>query len=205
MLLRGVIQSLNNLANEQTEDQETRELNRRGFFKVAATAAAVAGGLAIEPALAKSKRERCLSIYCPNTSETIRVIYWTPTDGYIKESIAEISYTLRDRHNNLVKKIDPRLLDQMYLLQAKLEPRQPMHVLCGYRSPQTNARMRRQTRGVAKESYHMKGMAADIRMPDRNYSDLHRAAVSLKTGGVGRYGRSRFVHIDSGPVRTWGR
>lgn len=204
MLLRGVIQSLNNLANEQSEDQEAPELNRRGFIKVAAAVAAT-GGLAIEPALAKSSRERCLAIYCPNTSETMRVVYWTPTDGYIQESIAELSYAMRDRHNNMVKKIDSQLLDQMYLLQTKLRPRQPMHVLCGYRSPQTNARMRRQKRGVAKESYHIKGMAADIRMPDRNYSDLHRAAVSLKTGGVGRYGRSRFVHIDSGPVRTWGR
>ena len=95
MLLRGVIQSLNNLANEQSEDRDTPELNRRGFFRVAAAAAATAGGLAVQPALAKS-RERCLAFYCPNTGETIRVVYWTPTEGYISESVAEVSYALRD-------------------------------------------------------------------------------------------------------------
>jgi len=201
MLLRGLFQSMNNLTDEHTA---LPSLDRRGFLKAAAATAAVSAGVITAPAIAKASGERCLSVFCPNTGETMRVIYWTPTDGYISESIAEISYAMRDRHNNLVKRIDSRLLDQMYSLQQKVRPRQPMHILCGYRSPQTNARLRRIKRGVAKESYHMKGMAVDIRVPDRDYNTIHRAALSLHSGGVGRYRRARFVHLDSGPVRHWG-
>ena len=138
MLLRGSIQSLNSL----TDDSEaTPCLSRRGFLQVAATAAM--GSLATGPAWAKSNTERCLSIYAPNTGEMIRMVYWTPTEGYITESVDEISHVMRDRHNGSVKKIDKRLLDQIYALQLKLEPKQPIHILCGYRSPSTNAQLRR--------------------------------------------------------------
>lgn len=201
MQLRGVVESLC-LTNDLGD--KTR-LNRRGFLKASAAGVVVASGITAPPALAKNRQERCLNFYCPNTGETMRVVYWTPSDGYIEESIGEISYALRDRHNDLVKRIDPKLLDQMFQLQTHLGPRQPMQVLSGYRSRTTNERMRRKSRGVAKESYHMRGMAADIRMKDRNYRDLVRAAMKLKAGGVGRYSGSRFLHIDSGPVRTWGR
>jgi len=201
MLLRGAIKSLFHPAEDATGAVGNTELNRRSFIKFTA---ATAGALATAgPAFALEK-ERCLSVYSPNTGETIRLVYWTPSEGYLAESIREISITMRDRHNDKVKLIDPKLLDQMYALQSAIRPRQPMHMLCGYRSPETNAMLRRRNRGVAKESYHMKGMAVDIRMPDRDYKSLHRAAMSLHAGGVGRYRRSRFVHIDTGPVRSWG-
>jgi uncharacterized protein YcbK (DUF882 family) len=134
----------------------------------------------------------------------IRMVYWTPSDGYIPESMHEISQVMRDRHDGSMKKIDQKLLDQIYALQLKLQPKQPIHILCGYRSPATNAQLRRNRRGVAKDSLHMRGQAADIRMPDRDFNQLHRAALSLEAGGVGRYRRSRFIHLDTGPVRNWG-
>lgn len=199
MLLRGSIQSLNSL----TDDLEAAPcLKRRGFLQVAAAAAL--GGIASGPAWAESNTERCLSIYAPNTGEMIRMVYWTPTDGYIAESITEISNVMRDRHDGSVKKIDKRLLDQIYALQVKLEPKQPIHILCGYRSPNTNAELRRKRRGVAKDSLHMRGQAADIRMTDRDFNQLHKAALSLHAGGVGRYRRSGFIHLDTGTVRNWG-
>lgn len=199
MFLRGSIHSLNNLMDEQ---EATPCLSRRGFLQV--TAAATAGGLFSGSVWAKSNSERCISVYSPNTGEMIRMVYWTPTEDYIEESISEISHVMRDRHNGSVKRIDKRLLDQIYALQLKLEPKQPIHILCGYRSPSTNANMRRHRRGVAKDSLHMRGQAADIRMPDRDFSQLHRAALSLQAGGVGRYRRSRFIHLDTGAVRNWG-
>lgn len=199
MLLRGALNILTT-ADQSEIEEITPQVNRRKFLQLSA---ATTGLFAAVPAFALNK-ERCLTIYSPNTGETIRLVYWTPSDGYINESIREISHTMRDRHNNAVKIIDTKLLDQMYALQTKLHPRQPIHMLSGYRSPETNARLRRTNKGVAKESYHMKGMAVDIRMPDRDFSQLHRAAISLKSGGVGRYRRSRFVHIDTGPVRRWG-
>lgn len=197
MLRRDSLQSLSNLPEETVS---STCVNRRRFLQFSA---AGLGALASGPVLALN-RERCLSLYCPATGETLRMVYWTPTDGYLSESIQELSYTLRDHHNDMVKRIDTKLLDVLYGLQLKLQPRQPIHVLSGYRSPQTNAMLRRRSHAVAKDSYHMYGRAGDIRMPDRDFSTLHRAAVSLHAGGVGRYRRSRFVHVDTGPVRHWG-
>ena len=202
MLLRGEFQSLNSLNNLTEEQNNTLCLSRRGFLQVAAAAA---GSLVAGPVLAGLKdKERCISVYAPNTGEMLRMVYWTPADGYIDESVRELSQLMRDRHDGTIKLIDAQLIDQLYTLQLQLQPRQPMHVLCGYRSPRTNAKLRRTNRGVARDSLHMRGQAADIRMPDRDFRTLHRAAMSLKAGGVGRYRRSRFVHLDSGPVRSWG-
>lgn len=174
--------------------------NRRRFLQFATAGLGLA---ATAPALALSK-ERCLSLYAPNTGETLRLVYWTPSEGYLNESIQEISYLLRDHRTDLVKRFDSRLLDVLYSLQLKLEPRQPIHTLSGYRSPQTNEMLRSRSRAVAKNSYHMRGQAVDIRMPDRDFNTLHRAALAMEAGGVGRYRRSRFIHVDTGPVRRWG-
>ena len=198
MLLRGAFSPTNDLTEESIA-----HLDRRRFLQLGTAALA---GLAIAPqlALADSNSERCLTIYMPHTGETMRSIYWAPGEGYIKESIQELSHLLRDRHNDKVIDVDPSLIDQLYALKLQLQPRQPIHVLSGYRSPETNARLRRRSRGVAKNSLHMRGMAADIRMPDRDLRQVHKAALALKAGGVGRYRRSNFVHLDSGPVRRWG-
>jgi uncharacterized protein YcbK (DUF882 family) len=186
---------------DSPEDRpSTTQLSRRRFLlcTTAGLGLTVAG-----PALALNK-ERCLSLYAPNTGETLRLVYWTPTEGYINESIQEISYLLRDHRNDLVKRFDSKLLDALFGLQLKLEPRQPIHTLSGYRSPQTNAMLRSRSRAVAKNSYHMRGQAVDIRMPDRDFNTLHHAALAMEAGGVGRYRHSRFIHIDTGPVRRWG-
>ena len=116
MLLRGVIQSLCNLTEEQAT--ANTDFSRRHFLKLSGAAT---GLLLTTPALALNT-ERCLSIYCPNTSETLRLVYWTPTDGYIEESIHEVSLAMRDRRNDKVKRIDHRLLDQMFALQSKIKP-----------------------------------------------------------------------------------
>ena len=166
---------------------------------------AALGGLVVcSPALALStQRERLLSFYNKHTGETVRAAYWVPREGYIDQSLREISFILRDHRNDKVKLIDPKLLDQMYALQLQLNPHQPIHVISGYRSPETNAMLRRRSRRVAKDSLHMRGMAVDIRMPDRRISELYRTARALQAGGVGYYPRSNFVHLDTGSVRTW--
>lgn len=190
------------LSNDHQEHATapTPPLNRRHFLRL--TAAGM-GLLATAPAFALD-RERALSFYCTHTSETLRLVYWTPTEGYLRESLQEVNYAFRDHYNGLVKRIDKHLLDLLYALRLKLQPRQPINILCGYRSPQTNAMLRRHHSGVAKNSFHMYGQAVDIRMPGHSLTDLHRAAVSLKMGGVGLYRRSDFVHVDTGPVRYWG-
>ncbi|MEL7343649.1 MAG: DUF882 domain-containing protein, partial [Pseudomonadota bacterium] len=72
------------------------------------------------------------------------------------------------------------------------------------RSPATNQMLRSRSRSVARNSLHMEGKAADLRIEGRSVSQIARAAASCSAGGVGRYSRSNFVHMDCGPIRTWG-
>ncbi|MCP5197597.1 MAG: DUF882 domain-containing protein [Gammaproteobacteria bacterium] len=188
--------------SSQNATEERPILNRRGFFKLAVGglgALALASGT-LEAAV---RRERYLSFYNPNTGETIRQIYWTPREGYIRESLKQINWALRDHHNDQVKPFDYNVLDQLYALQLQLSARSPLHVISAYRSPITNHRLCEGSRRVARNSYHIQAMALDVRMPGGRASDLCRAARSLGAGGVGYYPRSNFVHIDSGPVRYW--
>lgn len=184
--------------------------NRRNLLKLATGAVAATsllGVFAMQPGLAKEAvtKERELRIFTPALGETTRIIYWIPGEGYIRESLDEISWALRDRRTKTAKLYDPHVLDQLYALRLQLNYHKPTHALSGYRSPQTNAMLSRQQGGVAKDSFHMRGRAVDIRMPGTSVSNIKRAALSLKAGGVGYYSRSNFVHIDSGQVRTWGR
>ena len=100
--------------------------------------------------------------------------------------------------------MDPRLLDLLVELRARLRTTAPFHVISGYRSPATNAMLAATTEGVASNSLHMDGMAIDIRVPNRPLRQLHQVALNLEAGGVGYYPRSDFVHVDTGRVRRWG-
>jgi len=184
------------------QNAEHPELNRRTFLKWAIGGT---GGLLLAPELLNAAilNERYLFFYNPNTSETVRRVYWTPRDGYIRESISEVSWALRDHHNDQVKQFDPSVLDQLYALQLQLGLGSPVNVISGYRSPATNGMLCERRRGVARNSYHIQAMAMDVRVQGGRVSDLCRAARSLGAGGVGYYPRSNFVHIDSGPVRYW--
>lgn len=190
------------LQEQNDAPEKSLELDRRGFLKLAAGGL---GALALlsGPLEAAIRRERYLSFYNPNTGETLRQVYWTPREGYIRQSHKEISWALRDHHNDQVKPFDYSVLDQLYALQLQLQSRSPLHIISAYRSPVTNQQLSRRSRGVARNSYHMQAMALDVRLPDGRVSDLYKAARSLGAGGVGYYPRSNFVHIDSGPVRYW--
>ncbi len=82
---------------------------------------------------------------------------------------------------------------------------EPYMMLSGYRSPATNGMLRSRSRGVAKNSLHMVGQAADLRWASRSVNQMAKAASACRAGGVGRYSGSNFVHMDCGPVRNWGR
>lgn len=190
------------LQTSSEQDANQPQLGRRMFLKCFVGGA---GALAIAPDLlnAAIQNERYIFFYNPNTGETIRRVYWTPRDGYIQQSIGEISWSLRDHHNDQVRQFDPGVLDQLYAVQLQMGLGQPVHVISAYRSPSTNGSLCERSRRVARNSYHMRAMALDLRVPGGRVSDLNRAARSLGAGGVGYYPRSNFVHIDSGPVRYW--
>jgi uncharacterized protein YcbK (DUF882 family) len=146
--------------------------------------------------------ERSLSLNNVHTGENERVVYWA--DGtYQTEGLNRINWILRDFRTSETKTIDPRLLNILYLLTRTLDVDNPILVLSGYRSKKTNDMLRRTTEGVARRSFHMAGRAIDIRMPAVPTQHVQRAALQLGGGGVGYYPSSNFVHLDSGPVRTW--
>jgi len=179
---------------------------RRRFlqFGVAATASlilpdafgSVLNGLATEP-------ERKLSFYNLHTGESLNTTYWA--DGQYQDSaLMAINRILRDHRTGEVTHMDTKLLELLNVLHSKVNSKQAFQVISGYRSPKTNAALRRKSNGVAKKSMHVQGKAIDIRLSDCPLSDLHKAALSCQKGGVGYYQKSNFIHIDTGRVRHWG-
>lgn len=146
---------------------------------------------------------RRLHLVNAHTWDDLDVVYYTH-GIYIDENIERLNHLMRDRRANQTTAMDPALYDQLLSVQRVLGTDKPVHILSGYRTPETNAKLRRRSPGVAKYSYHMAGQAADIYIPGIAVQDLQQAALSLQAGGVGVYSKSNFVHIDTGPVRRWG-
>lgn len=146
--------------------------------------------------------DRSLSLYNVHTGEKKNVVYWSE-GKYVGSGLNDINWLLRDFRTSEIKAIDPRLLNIVYLLTRTLETEEPVLVLSGFRSKKTNDMLRRTTEGVARRSFHMAGRAIDIRIPKIKTSSIQRAALRISGGGVGYYPNSNFVHLDSGPVRTW--
>lgn len=146
--------------------------------------------------------ERSLSLYNMHTGESLRAVYWFK-GGYLAEALVDINKILRDYRTDEIAPIDTKLLDLIHTIHQRMGSRDMVHIISGYRSPATNERLRGNGRGVAKNSLHMEGKAADIRLPDQSLSELRRTAVSMQRGGVGYYPSSNFVHVDVGRVRYW--
>jgi uncharacterized protein YcbK (DUF882 family) len=147
-------------------------------------------------------RERSLSLYNPHTKDSFNGVYWR-NGRYVSEALKNINHIMRDFRAHDIKQIDTHLLDLLSVIATKLKPEKPFHIISGYRSPETNAKLRKRGKGAAKNSYHIQGKAVDIRLPGYRTSVLRRTAHNLKGGGVGYYPHQRFVHIDVGPIRYW--
>jgi uncharacterized protein YcbK (DUF882 family) len=147
---------------------------------------------------------RRLKMTNPRTSETMDTIYWLE-GRYIRDAMREVNYFFRDWRRNEVKGIDNRTIDIIAATHNLVDSSAPFVLLSGYRSPATNRMLRSRSSGVARNSLHLQGQAADIRATGRSVSQVARAAASCNAGGVGRYSGSNFVHVDCGEVRSWGR
>ncbi len=146
---------------------------------------------------------RRVAMYSGRTGESIDTIYWIEGQ-YIKEALKEVNYFMRDWRIDKSIGIDTRTVDIMAAAHSLLDVSEPYMLLSGYRSPETNAMLRSRSRGVAKNSLHMKGQAADLRLKNRSVGQIFKAATACHAGGVGKYSGSNFVHMDCGVVRTWG-
>ena len=146
--------------------------------------------------------ERSLGLYSTHTGESLKTVFWA--DGmFVPDALADINKILRDHRTNDIAIIDPQLLILLERLTSLVSPGDTLHVISGYRSPLTNQTLADQSDGVAKHSLHMDGQAIDIRIPGRDLSLLRDGALNLRSGGVGYYPKSQFVHVDTGRVRSW--
>lgn len=171
----------------------------------AAAAAVSSGGAQATPGYLRGLGDfRRLKISNGRTGERLDIIYFA--DGeYISEAIDELSYIARDWRRDEIKPVDRRALDFAAAVYKRLDTPEPFQLISGYRSPETNAMLRRDGRGVAKKSFHTRAMALDLSLQSRSVSDMYAAAMSCKAGGVGKYSRNHFIHVDCGPLRSWGR
>jgi uncharacterized protein YcbK (DUF882 family) len=149
---------------------------------------------------------RALRLYNIHTGESLTVTY--KRDGrYIPSAMAQLDYFLRDWRTNGFVSMSGETIDLMWELHEELGSKQPINIICGFRSAQTNALLKHIGRHVANRSEHILGRAIDLQFPDVPVERLRNSALVRRAGGVGYYPAHSggFVHIDSGQVRHWPR
>lgn len=179
-------------------------LSRRAALALAGGGAALLAGLGSTTAEAgwRFGPKRELSVVNLHTGDRLKAVYWA--DGqYDYEAMREFCYVLRDHRANRTTDMDPGLFGLLHDIRLMLATSQPIEVFSGYRSPATNGALRRRSRGVARRSFHMLGKAVDLRIPGRDVRRIYRTAQAMQRGGTGLYTSSGFVHVDTGPVRSW--
>ena len=113
----------------------------------------------------------------------------------------ELSIFLRDHHSGEKIQMDVGVIDFLAdILDAVGET--SATILSAYRTAETNAMLARTTFGVAEHSQHIYGRALDVSLGSK-LGDAVNAARAMQRGGVGWYPHSGFIHIDTGPVRSW--
>ena len=143
-----------------------------------------------------------LNLFHAHTNEALKLRYLDKRGNFDSGALDALDHLFRCHYNDKVYPIAPELYVLLDSVRTRLGATGRRYRLySGYRSPEYNAQLRRQTRGVAKKSYHLKGMAADVALEGVGIRDLYRMGLKLEQGGVGRY--ARFVHLDVGPVRRW--
>ncbi|HEY1748040.1 MAG TPA: DUF882 domain-containing protein [Xanthobacteraceae bacterium] len=149
---------------------------------------------------------RTISMHHMHTGEDITITF--KRDGrYDEAALEKISWFLRDWRKEQQTRMDPHLIDLVWEVQRESGSKEPIWVVCGYRSPETNAMLRRHSNGVARFSQHILGHAMDFYIPGVPLDQLRAIGLRLQRGGVGFYptSGSPFVHMDTGGIRHWPR
>ncbi len=147
---------------------------------------------------------RTLQLYHSHTGESINATF--RVNGVYDSAVLEkLNWFLRDWRNNDMTRMDPRLFDIVWEVYRTAGANEPIVIFSAYRSPATNAMLRRRSSGVAEYSQHMVGKAMDTTMPSMSMQRIREVGMRLQRGGVGYYPGSNFVHLDVGNVRSWPR
>ena len=183
-------------------------LSRRSLLKQAlagGSAALLLPWLAPLSAQARTTGEAVsgrIAVTNAHTNESLRIRYLEKNGSFIPDALAQLNYLFRCHYDGEIKPIDPALFLLMDRIHTALAAgKRPLMLISGYRSPEYNRLLRSRGRGVAEQSYHLDGMAADIQIQGIRLKKIRQVAVELAQGGVGSY--SRFIHVDLGPIRTW--
>ena len=145
---------------------------------------------------------RTLSFYHTHTGKELTVTYFENGD-YLPDGLARLENYLSDWRNGHRHQMDPELMDFLWRIQLNARHVDTWEVISAYRSPETNAMLRKKSNGVARKSQHLEGKAIDVRLRGLDTRRLQQVALDLKLGGVGYYEKSDFVHVDTGRVRRW--
>jgi len=176
---------------------------RRKFLKALGGLSALSAMPSAAFANIHKVKDHSLSLVNLHTGEALNSTFFTE-GNFQKDSLGALDHLLRDHRTDQVHPMNQQLIMLLHDLQQTFGEHKPIHVISAYRSPKTNAMLSGKSGKVAKKSLHMQGKAIDIRIPGVDVKDLQRAALSMKSGGVGLYTRSNFVHLDVGRVRQWG-
>lgn len=189
-------------------------LTRRSLLKMTAGVATSAGFASTAVADASSWRPKVktaeqlkheperLFIENRRTGETFND-YVKQGSIIFDDTYAELNHLMRDWRRDEVIAMDRSLIKLLAAVQSEIGYDEPFSLISGYRSQSTNDMLRRKARNVAKNSYHIRGMAVDLRVKGVSTRKLRKVAQRQKSGGVGYYPSSGFIHLDTGPIRNW--
>ena len=146
--------------------------------------------------------QKTLKFFHTHTGESLKVVYFRQGE-YVPDALTDLRVFLADWRDGRQHDLDPQLMDILWQIQQATGSSNTWEVISAYRSPETNELLRSRSRGVAKNSQHLKGNAIDVRLRGLDLEVLRDTAKTLQLGGVGYYSGSDFVHVDTGRVRYW--
>jgi len=176
---------------------------KAGYCAGLASLLLLAGAGAVRDATALNET-RTLSFHHTHSDEDLTVTF--KRDGrYDEEALKQLNHFLRDWRTQDKIEMDRRLFDILWEVYRDVDGKQPINIISSYRSPATNAMLRRRSSGVARFSQHMLGHAIDFYIPGVPLEQIRYAGLRLQRGGVGFYptSGSPFVHLDTGSIRHW--
>ena len=143
-----------------------------------------------------------LALIDMHTGERLSIIYRSADGRYDDVALSAIDNVLRCHGKSEKYPISQKLVELVDYLEDSFGAKE-VRVVSGYRSPEYNENLRRQISRVAHDSLHMQGLAMDIQLEGISKEKLGKLARALRSGGVGVYSSSDYVHVDAGPIRDW--
>jgi uncharacterized protein YcbK (DUF882 family) len=180
-------------------------LSRAGFHIGLTSLLLMAGAGSVHDASALGET-RTLSFHHTHSEEDLTVTF-KRNGRYDEDALKELNHYLRDWRTQDQTVMDRHLFDILWEVYRDVDGKKPIQIVSSYRSPATNAMLRRRSSGVARASQHMLGHAMDFFIPEVPLEQIRFAGLRLQRGGVGFYptSGSPFVHLDTGNIRHWPR